>query len=661
MKNNVVDVVDTLIYGFDNKHIFIGDNNNIGSNGENLTIIILSYNRSDATIKLIESIENIIDDFQGTILVVDNCSREEEYEKVFKRMEKLKIKNKLIKFDRNYGVAGGRNRAVEYVTTDWIMFLDNDMYFIANPIKNIKSAIAKLGCRFLNLPILNETGKKVFANGGHIYFDIAGSSIYVGAGSLFKQNPIEKSKEYLSLSISTFLYGGSSVLHKNTFIESGMFDDNMFIGFEDIDFSIRLFQKGYKIGNCDIFALIHDHSLSEDFDIEYEKERFSSDILYNSAIYFEKKHGLKVWNKSVEKWLIEKHESMNSDIVFKNEDKPLIALIVDTKDWAFANIAKQIMDKLSDKYRFKYIVMDDIQNIVKILMIVQECDIVHFFWRGHLSWLDDKEVVNNYLKSLGYQNPEIVLNEFINSIHISTAVYDHLYLNEDIDMTHNIFKYVDSYYVSSEKLKNIYCKLDTIKPISVITDGVSLEKFYPINLKRFDNIEKRKIVVGWVGNSKWSGVDKDFKGVNTILKPVIEELIKEGYPIEMYFADKQERMIPHHLMVDYYSKIDIYVCVSENEGTPNPVLESMACGVPIISTDVGIVPEAFGTKQKEFIMEERTKECLKSKLLLILENPKILKDLSQENLIQIKNWTWDIKTNDFDNYFQKCLGCEKND
>ncbi|WZB73295.1 glycosyltransferase family 4 protein [Achromobacter xylosoxidans] len=44
-------------------------------------------------------------------------------------------------------------------------------------------------------------------------------------------------------------------------------------------------------------------------------------------------------------------------------------------------------------------------------------------------------------------------------------------------------------------------------------------------------------------------------------------------------------------MPAYYNSLDLYVCPSAIEGTPNPVLEAMACGVPVISTDVGIVPK----------------------------------------------------------------------
>ena len=191
-----------------------------------------------------------------------------------------------------------------------------------------------------------------------------------------------------------------------------------------------------------------------------------------------------------------------------------------------------------------------------------------------------------------------------------------------------------------------------------ITDGVDLSKFIPQNLERFfsSNIQNRIINIGWVGNSKFedSENDDDLKGVRKIIIPVIEELKNEGYKVERKFADRNEGYIPHNKMPDYYNSIDLYVCASKEEGTPNPVLESMASGVPVISTNVGIVSEAFGEKQKDYIIE-RTKEDLKEKIIDLLNNKEKFEILSKENLDQIKNWSWEKKCEQFKEFFDKSI------
>lgn len=341
--------------------------------------------------------------------------------------------------------------------------------------------------------------------------------------------------------------------------------------------------------------------------------------------------------------------------------KRKIALIVDADDWAFANIARNISKNLSKYYDFKIIptqYFDD--NIIPTLLLVKDYDLIHFFWRGKLlefSFDFFKVRINSLLTT----EAEFIERFFNNKI-ITTAVYDHLYTNneEEIDLTNQMLNRCNEYYVSSQKLFNFYNKPEIEKkPLCEITDGVDLERFFPKNLERFDNIKSRNIVIGWVGNSAWESEKEDFKGVNTILKPAINELIEEGYPLEMFFADKKERMIKHDEMVDYYSKIDLYICTSQIEGTPNPVLESMACGVPIISTDVGIVNEAFGSLQKKYILKERSKECLKQTIKDFINSLEEIPNIQQENAVQIQNWQWSKISEKMQSFFEHAFEKEE--
>ena len=663
--------IKNIIYSSNPNHVFINEGLDlgIGKSGNNLTIMVLAMERSKQTILLINSIKTHIPYFEGSLLIVDNGSSETEKEAVRSSFKDMPFKCEMLELDKNYGVAGGRNRGVEHITTEWVLSLDNDIYFVGDPIEAIDHDLAILGCHFLNMPLLDETGKKIFANGGHLNLIHKSDGIHLGIQSMLSQEKSAPNTVY-PVSMGTFLYGGSSVFNKNTFLLCGCFDEGFFIGFEDIDFSLSLFRMGYKIGNCGMVALLHDHQKPTDANsAEYEKVRFSEELIKKSAQYFEKKHSFIVWNNDTELWLRNRQKTLElsgstksvakESVRTSKNNPPKIALVVDAVGWAFDNIAKQVEKSLRGHFEFIRLYRRDYESVAQIMFAAKGCDIVHFFWRVEID-LIESVLCRGYIEMLNCSY-DVFLDQYVKNIKISTCVYDHMLIDDndwkqDVDQAIRCISRADSYYVSSYKLEQIYT-LDTRfqNPISVLPDGVDLELFSPSNLERFNNLN-RTIRIGWVGNSKavW-GKLTDLKGIHTIIEPAVRFLIKFGYDVELVVADRQLKLIPHNEMPVFYNKIDLYVCASVHEGTPNPVLEAMACGVPVISTDVGIVTEAFGSKQSAWILYERSPEALSAMIKKLLENTDMLRELSAENLVSIRAWDWKAKAFNFKEYFDKCL------
>jgi len=342
-----------------------------------------------------------------------------------------------------------------------------------------------------------------------------------------------------------------------------------------------------------------------------------------------------------------------------------IAFIADIENWAFDIAANIIKRNLSDKFDIDiyYQFSNEFNNdLFKILEYLKDYDVIHFFCRKILLNFENEEFkakitrkYGNYEKYLTYIVPKI-----------STGVYDYLFI-DDNSFNKTFSKYCNSYVVSSKNLFDIYTNQNIFKkPTCIMGDSFEKKQFFPCNIERFSQISNSTLVVGWVGNSAWNCKQKDingnpidFKGFNTILKPVINNLIAEDFNIKLNCADKNIKQIPNDDMNKYYSNIHIYVCVSNSEGTPKPLLEAMGCGIPIITTDTGVAREALGPLQQHYILDTREigkndqtiRNSLKAKLIDLYQNRSKLLDLSNENFIYSKKYEINNMKDTYYNYF----------
>lgn len=671
-QERIVSGIDDGLYLFHPLHFLLNDNlgkhegPNIGRNGENLTISFLSLNRSSLSEQLCRSIAEHLPDFAGEVLAIDNGSTDEELTRLRDILSQMKFRSRLISLEKNYGVAGGRNRTVEHVRTPWLMCLDNDIYFIRNSLQRLQKEIGTLGCHFISLPLLDPDRETVFSLGGHLYVHAeTDGNVSLGAGSGFAQDKVGLVDRPPCL--GTFLFGGACILNVETFKQIGGYDEGMFVGFEDIDFSLRLFRAGQKVGCSGFAALVHDHPpAAQKVDADYEKMRFSHRIIEQSARYLEDKYGFSIWSEGIRDWLIERQKQVGATAAGQESapasaasrievvrQRPRVALITDTDDWAFANISRQIERALGSRYDFEMLPHTMFDSFFQLLAVARKYDYVHVFWREIFAALD-APYNRSYAQGLGLDLTEL-LDDFYRGRPVSTAVYDHLFLRpEEVAARRGMFHQVTGYTVSSKRLDGIYRGLPGYPaPDAVFPDGVDLDLFRPARLERFRGAQRQPLTIGWVGNSAWSAELDDPKGVNTILKPAVEALIQEGLALSMNFADRQCAHIPHEQMPHYYNQVDLYVCTSAIEGTPNPVLEAMACGVPVISTDVGLVPDVFGSRQKDFILKERSIDDLKRAIRHLYDEPDLLRRLSEENLASIESWDWKLIAKRFEPFMDE--------
>jgi teichuronic acid biosynthesis glycosyltransferase TuaC len=72
--------------------------------------------------------------------------------------------------------------------------------------------------------------------------------------------------------------------------------------------------------------------------------------------------------------------------------------------------------------------------------------------------------------------------------------------------------------------------------------------------------------------------------------------------------------VPHHQMHLWYNACDLLCLASETEGWPNVLFEALACGLPVVSTGVGGVPEIIVSPEYGLLLKDETGPALVAQL-----------------------------------------------
>jgi teichuronic acid biosynthesis glycosyltransferase TuaC len=129
-------------------------------------------------------------------------------------------------------------------------------------------------------------------------------------------------------------------------------------------------------------------------------------------------------------------------------------------------------------------------------------------------------------------------------------------------------------------------------PFSLIPNGVNTEKFYSI-----EQSEARK----------QTGVSPDNKILLFVSDPGREE---KNFSLSEKAVEKLARKeailrpvsnLSTEILNLNYNAADLLLLTSYHEGSPNVVKEAMACGCPVVSTDVGDVKWLFGETKGNYL------------------------------------------------------------
>ena len=202
-----------------------------------VTVIILNWNGIEDTLSCLESLKKqTYKDFK--IIVVDNGSVDKSVE----ILQSLTQQDNLIKLynEKNLGFAGGVNTAIKWaVEHDFthVALLNNDAIVEKDWLTNLTQRIDNEEIGIYTSLILHEDGKTIDSTGE--FYSIWGIP-----------SPRLRDDKFNLAPDSGYIFGasgGASLYSVAMLKKIGLFDEDFFAYYEDVDISFRAQLAGYKV------------------------------------------------------------------------------------------------------------------------------------------------------------------------------------------------------------------------------------------------------------------------------------------------------------------------------------------------------------------------------------------------------------------------------
>lgn len=100
--------------------------------------------------------------------------------------------------------------------------------------------------------------------------------------------------------------------------------------------------------------------------------------------------------------------------------------------------------------------------------------------------------------------------------------------------------------------------------------------------------------------------------------------------------------VPADSLPRYYHALDIYLSPSRDEGGPAGVLESMASGIPVVSTRAGMPADMIGNGVNGFLAGIEDVDGLVEGVVQLIERPDLRWRIAEQGLRAIRAYDWSV-------------------
>lgn len=210
--------------------------------------------------------------------------------------------------------------------------------------------------------------------------------------------------------------------------------------------------------------------------------------------------------------------------------------------------------------------------------------------------------------------------------------------------------YVNVVGVKSDKLKILYNDIDTsrfykvekLKKESIKNElGLSNDKKIILFVHKFSPVRRSKLYVrNFVEQFYNESLFEDylfyFIGDGKDKDDIEAEVKAMGYQDKVFFLGS----LPNAEVHQFYQIADIFINPTHAEGFPRVLIEAMACGLPIVTTNAGGIKDILGTNQLQYMSDINDSNNFAANLIAMAKLSELeLEEVKNENLENIKKYS----------------------
>ena len=218
--------------------------------------------------------------------------------------------------------------------------------------------------------------------------------------------------------------------------------------------------------------------------------------------------------------------------------------------------------------------------------------------------------------------------------------------------------------------------------ISTIPCGFNPDEFYPVNkimARKVLNLKQDEYIFLQLGRmDEYKGVDTIIRSLSRLksLKKAFRLIVVGGDSVDDDIHSNTEIIRLHQIAVElgvdhvvnfvgkksreilkyYYSAADIFITTPWFETFGITPLESMACGTPVIGSNVGGIKYTVIDGSTGLLTPARDPESLAEKIIYLLSNESLLKDMSKNSVERVNiNFTWANVANQMSDLYENLM------